>query len=313
MRNADDVLNFLEAYDLLRLSVRSAGDDSRIGTVLSDEQIAVVDWERLVSSANGMDERESTTPATDESILDGLGRPRDPESAVPNPWERCAWYAPMHYYGRSWGIYLSEGCVIRIAMEIGSFARDLPRTFATVRHLKSAAFFTLFLHEHFHHKVEGFGIRLALSDRSSPDHYLRYDSAVYRPTLGTDDNLEEALANADAYRRLSTSPYSRVLPAGVRAAVRRWMEWRFQYVDPPGYRMARHYLRDNAFVSAAELLQTQLFEGSLMPSSNPSHWKAGPHMLRSVYPITSNIYVVVPMGTPSSFPTTGPPHTMPLP
>src|SRR5262249_54752660 len=153
-----------------------------------------------------------------------------------------------------------EDCLLRLAIEIAAFAWDSPPTAATAKHLRDAAFFALFLHEHFHHKLEGFGIRLALADRTTPDHYLRYDHGVYKPSFGTDDNLEEALANADAYRRLGHDPYKRVLSAGIRAALRRWMKWRFQYVDPPGYRMAVRYLGGDDFIAGAEWLQTQVLE-----------------------------------------------------
>ncbi len=87
-------------------------------------------------------------------------------------------------------------------------------------------------------------------------------------------------------------------------------EWRFHYVDPPGYRMAQHFLRSAEFVAGAELLQTQVLEATLTPKSNPDHWQAGPNMLRSVFPITSDIYLVIPVGARPAFPTRSRPYTV---
>lgn len=317
MREVDGILDFLEEYDLLRPPEEDGQGDPRIGVIGPDEQVLEVDWEALITPDFVFDDQAGLTPGVDADILGGLGRARTRaeerqlrDIAVPPPWESCAWYAPMHYYGAAWGIYIREDCALRLAIEISWFAWDSPSTPTTAKHLKHAAFFALFLHEHFHHKLEGFGIRLALADRGAPDHYLRYDKSVYRASVGTDDNLEEALANADAYQRLMNDPYRRVMPAKITSALRRWLKWHFQYIDPPGYRMAQHYLRGADFAAGAELLQTQVLEGSLTPKSNPDHWQAGPNMLRSVFPITSDIYLVIPVGARPAFPTRTRPYTV---
>ena len=68
-----------------------------------------------------------------------------------------------------------------------------------------SAFWSLYLHEIYHHKVESFGIRLqVVQGRGS---YVRYkDINVYVPLKGDDQQLEEALANAYCYHRLSSKP-----------------------------------------------------------------------------------------------------------
>lgn len=318
MREVDGILDFLEEYDLLRPpGEQGQGGNPRIGVIGPDEQVLEIDWEALVTPDFGVEDQVGLPPGIDADILGGLGRARTRVEerqlrglAVPPPWDLCAWYAPMHFYGPAWGIYIREDCVLRLAIEISWFAWDSPPTAATAKSLKHAAFFALFLHEHFHHKLEGFGIRLALADRGAPDHYLRYDMSVYRGSVGTDDNLEEALANADAYQRLVYDPYRRVIPPTIRSALRRWMKWRFRYIDPPGYRMAQHYLRGADFIAGTERLQTQVLEASLTPKSNPAHWQAGPNMLRSVFPINSDIYLVITAGTRPAFPTTSRPYTV---
>jgi predicted RNA binding protein YcfA (HicA-like mRNA interferase family) len=321
MRDVDGILDFLDEYDLVRSPERT-GRDPRQG-VLHDEQEVVVevDWEYLVGppevdqALDGFGVQVGSW--TEGDLLGAVGAARDREQrdwmaqrATPQVWDECAWYQPMQQFGPAWGIYIRQDCLGTLAAEIGAFAWDSPRTSETARQLVNAAFFALFLHEHFHHKLEGFGIRLALADRATPDHWHRYDAAVYRPSLGTDDNLEEALANADAYRRLGGPPYNKVLPGHIRAALRRWMKWRYRYVDPPGYRMARLYLTQDSFAAGAELLQTQVLEASLTPKSNPDHWQAGPHMLRSIFPITSDIYLIIPAGSAPALPVTGRPYTV---
>lgn len=316
MREIDGILDFLEESGLLG-PLQDTDRDPRVGTISATEQIVEVDWEAFITprTFNRNGETEQGLSALEADILGGLGSARNGEdgwlrdNAIPSPWDTCAWYAPMQYSGPQWGIYIREDCLLRLAAEIGWFARGTPATAETAEYLWSAAVFVLYLHEAFHHKLEAFGIRLALADRATPDHYRRYDAAVYRPTFGSDENLEEALANADAFERIGKNPYKRVLPSKIRTAVRRWMRWRFDHRDPPGYRMAKDYLGAN-FASGADLLQTQVLEASLTPKSNPDHWQAGPHMLRSIFPITSDIYVIIPSGSTSSFPTTGFPYTV---
>lgn len=318
MREVDGIIDFLDENGLLRVPPE---EDPRTGELADEDEILEVDYLALLTPDLQRGPQflvDSPGQAgLDADILGTLGIARDSGElsrrlgqAVRAPWDSCAWYAPMQTYGPAWGIYVRQECINRLSFEVGWFAWDSPRTPLTAHYLRLAAFFSLFLHEHFHHKLEGFGIRLALADRVNPDKWHQYDRAVYATTLGSDDNLEEALANADAYRRLTTKPYSAALPAKIRQATRRWMKWRFDHVDPPGYRMARHHLTDATFTACAERLQTQVLEAGLHPTSNPDHWQAGPNMLRSVFPITSDIYLVIPSGTTPSVPTTGRPYTV---
>lgn len=149
----------------------------------------------------------------------------DPETAIAiaetGLFDVCAWYQPIHFFGRDWGIFIREDCVVRLARLATTFlpasAIQGPYPLALATELVVGSTFCYFLHEHFHHKVESFGIRLWVVEGS--DRYVRYEKGVYRPTLFTDDNLEEALANADSRQRLGDSPY-RNLTAPVRSALR---------------------------------------------------------------------------------------------
>ena len=312
MRDVGGVVDFLEEYGLLRPPPSDGVGEPRVGEISADEEIVEVDWDAVKAPESNLLQQSDFT--VDELSIDGLlileelGRVRNGDTgglegrAIENPWETCAWYSPIHYFGHNWGIYIKQECLEQIASEIGWFGENLPRTARTVRQLRIAAFYVLFLHEHFHHKVESFGIRLALADRSAPDKYLRYDTDVYRRALGTDDLLEEALAGADAYGRLMSTPYATVLDSDVRTACRQWMSWHFEKVAPPGYRMAQRFLTTDLLSHGTALLQTQVLEAQLNPVTNPAHWKAGPHMLRSMFSIVSDIYLVIPAGSKPRFP-----------
>ena len=86
---------------------------------------------------------------------------------------------------------------LRVARFIPKPARP---SVGLARALVRASTYAYFLHEQYHHKVESLAIRLEVIERLPI--YTRYDYKVYLPARGTDDQLEEALANASVYRRL---------------------------------------------------------------------------------------------------------------
>ena len=90
-----------------------------------------------------------------------------------------------------------------------------------LQQLMQSAFYTLFLHEQFHHKVESLGLRLLITTGS--DRYRPYKQNIYRPAWGTVDWIEESLANAESYRRLSEPRYSNRIEAPIMAGLRRYL------------------------------------------------------------------------------------------
>ena len=243
----------------------------------------------------------SAAVESERGVLDspfGPSFPEDVERSAEPIWEVCAWYQPIHYFGHDWGIYIREDCLLKLAVNIARHLRVDPwqaaagRTSLAKAVIRSA-FAAFFLHEHFHHKVESLGLRMhVLFGRSA---YLPYKKNVYRPNYLTDDCLEEAMANADSYRRLSTQPYSRLIGKAVLQAALAHLEATFQ-TDPPGYRMANRYLTKGSFDSGASLLQGQVKEALLKPTQPPGDWLAAKQLLRSYFSVHSNIYTVVPRG-----------------
>ena len=213
----------------------------------------------------------------------------------------CAWYNPMHFY-RNWGIYMKGTCLVRIARRMACFVdwskTSLPKS-AFKGELLRAAFYMIYLHEQFHHKVESFSLRLLVS--TGRDHYSPYSSQVYQPTFRTQQCLEESLANAQSYRRLSEKRYRSNLSPFIYQGVRDYVKLTMP-TQPPGYREGIFYLKDQPHQSGVCLLQSQVQSANLMPTIPTQHWKMAPNMMRALKPISSRIYIVLPVGYQPLFP-----------
>lgn len=225
-------------------------------------------------------------------------------------WDICAWYQPIHYFGYDWGIFIREDCVRRLVVQI---ARFMPKKSSLgygphrlVKALIRAAIYVHFLHEQYHHKVECLGLRLHVVARASC--YLAYHASVYQKAIGSDDLLEEALANADMYRRLGEQPYARWISRPVLDAVRRYLKWSFPF-DPPGYRCAVNYLGRTAFSRAENLLHGQVKEAVLAPKQATTDWDIAPRLMQGFFSVKSDIWTVVGRGTTSVLPVVQPIRT----
>jgi len=163
--------------------------------------------EQLPEALEDSDERLESFRGILENVIGPIasnGLPLQQRRPRQQPSEpHCAWYFPLHFYGHSWGIYIREECLMTLAADIaGDVDWSLVsgyrgRMDAIVKQLLRGAFYTLFLHEQFHHKVESLGLRLLIAAGS--DRYRPYKANVYRPAWGTSDCLEESLANAESY------------------------------------------------------------------------------------------------------------------
>lgn len=278
-----------------------------------EDEVNEVDWDRLWSSPDKFNDDPWVLTNSDVigEILGGIGRidnPRPWPTDVANSdaaiWDVCAWYQPIHFFAHDWGIFIREDCLIKQASRIAAF---LPPSYQPLMSraqyatmLLKASFAAFYFHEHFHHKVESFGIRLHVV--SGVSKYLPYKKNVYRKYLHTDDCLEEALANAESYLRFQSRPYTSILDQQVIRAVRDYLSETFPF-DPPGYRMATNYLSSAPFSHGSHLLQSQILEATNLPLMNPNDWTASPQMMRSFFNFKSNIYSVVSRGTRTVLPT----------
>ena len=223
----------------------------------------------------------------------------------PAPEPHCAWYCPIHYFGRSWGIYIRESCILSIskdiACEIDWRQVKLPRH-AIAAELLRSAFYVFFLHEQFHHKVESLGFRLLVSTAS--DRYRPYKTKVYRPAYLSSDCLEESLANADSYRRLSEPRFTKRISSPIRTGLRKFLRSSFA-MQPPGYKDALNYLDPADYQAGIYKLQSQMLDCALVTRTPQADWALATNMIKSLMNIEDDIFVVLPVGARPIFnPTT---------
>jgi len=220
-----------------------------------------------------------------------------PSSEPPEP--QCAWYCPIHFFGHSWGIYIRESCILSTAINIARFVdwQNLPVQFksrqAITKQLLRSAFYVYYLHEHFHHKVESLGFRLLITTGS--DRYRPYKANVYRTSFRTPQCLEESLANAESYRRLSEARYRNRLATSILYGLRSFLEASFP-LQPPGYAQAMNFLGDSRYRNGLYVFQSQVLEGKISPITPPLHWSVAPNSISSLMRISDDIYVVLPRG-----------------
>lgn len=225
---------------------------------------------------------------------------RQPTHNPPEP--LCAWYCPIHFFGHGWGIYIRESCILSHSLSVASFvnwSRVHLSANEIARQLLRASFYSFFLHEQFHHKVESLGFRFLIATGS--DRYRPYKSNVYRPNFLTPNCLEESLANADSFLRLDEKRYKDRLHADLHRGLQSFLRSSFA-LQPPGYYEGLNYLSKNLFSSGQSLLQSQVLEATLSPVKPSAHWSLAPNVITSLKDISSNIYVVLPVGAKPIFP-----------
>jgi predicted RNA binding protein YcfA (HicA-like mRNA interferase family) len=131
-----------------------------------------------------------------------------------------------------------------------------------------SAYFVLFHHELFHHLSESFGLRAEFI--SGNPTYVSYSDSVYKRAKGTGDHIEEALANAFAFRAVEDSRFAALLSirptlgADMQTVVLNYLRKRFPS-DPPGYNRALEFVSDDGFDRGIGLLLAQMKEANIRP------------------------------------------------
>lgn len=182
--NVEGIVNILERDEALKL-------DNEERTYGFEDEVNEIDWDKLWSLQDKFGEEPWVLSDSDVigEILGGIGsvdNPRPWPSDVTNSdsavWDVCAWYQPIHFFAYDWGIFIREDCLIRQASRIAAFLPPPQQPlmsraeYATM--LLKASFAAFYFHEHFHHKVESFGIRLHVVTGVSK--YLPYKKNVYK-------------------------------------------------------------------------------------------------------------------------------------
>lgn len=223
---------------------------------------------------------------------DAAGGPRNT-----SVFDILAWYQPIHFYGGAWGIYITTKGIVRLAEVAAGEAQATGGTAVNFqdpgfkRKCLLAGFSSLYLHEAYHHKVESFALRLAVIERRSS--CAEYKENVYRLQLHNGVGpLEESLANADAYRRLRETKYSRILTAEIVTMTRRALAEFFK-TSPPGYKKASNYFGSKLFEQGQHRLMSEIQEASVAISRDLNEWEVSPHLFRGFSNFNSNIWLVV--------------------
>jgi predicted RNA binding protein YcfA (HicA-like mRNA interferase family) len=315
-----DILNILSEYNIrpgedewAEISLPAVGHieegDAVYSTSVADLQLEAEGAEGDLKLFELKDERIQNWYAQFEKILDGgpnagwewLGKNNGRGGIATPPEPHCAWYAPMHFFGHGWGIYLREDCILSHALFVAARVdwADVraPRT-EWARQLLRTAFYSFVLHEFFHHKVESLGLRLLVA--TGVDRYRPYKSSVYRPSFNTRACLEESLANADSYNRLNEPHFSKRVDPAIRIGLRKHLYFSFN-VQPPGYAQAINFLDKDSFTLGLYNLQSQVLHGVLQPPNMAHHWAVAPNMITSLLDLTDEIYVILPQGAQPLF------------
>ena len=228
-----------------------------------------------------------------------FSRPWREQETYEAPEPLCAWYSPIHYFGHGWGIYIRESCIFHVALDIAAhvnwaavMASSLPPA-EIMRQLLRSAFYVFFLHEQFHHKVESLGFRLLVT--TGTDRYRPYKTKVYRPSFLRATCLEETLANAESYRRLTEERYKDRHAPEMLEAVQAYLAWSIPK-QPPGYAQGMNYVAATPYRRGLYTLQSQVLDGSLTLTTPATHWSVAPDVITSLMSIDADIYVILPVG-----------------
>lgn len=283
----------------------------------SDEPVDIyeVDWDSMFpvrkpeGDSNSFWELDGDEWVIDQDVVDEILTPVDSElndsKNIDRKWDVCAWYQPIHFNGYDWGIFIKEECIrnfaqklyVELTKSLGTITPTTPKSKKQlVKALLRTAFSVYYHHEFFHHKMECFGIRLHSVERRCA--YTSYFKSVYIPQKGTNNQLEEALANAHMYREFNCTPW---IPKKICEATRKMFDRTFPS-EPPGYRKAIDYLKNSEYEPGKRELFSRMQEGLLSPIKNPDEWVLGPRLDHAFFNIKSDIWTVVRPGTKSIIP-----------
>lgn len=238
-----------------------------------------------------------------QRVLEGNGGLRGRDNAVP-PLDVLGWYQPIHFFANNWGTFIRESAIVALARDLAPrFERfaDRRHTAAHVATLLRAGFVYIYLHEQYHHKIESLAIRLHVAERRPV--YPGFKLKVSKRVAGTDDDIQEALANADAWHRLGQSPYSNWFAPDERQVIRKWLEDLFA-ASPPGYRQAASYLRAVRFDGGEQWLSAQVQEALVTPM-RPYLGEFGiaTHLTQALFKLNQHVWTLVPAGHEPILPT----------
>ena len=296
----EHLLNTLDGMDLLDLGSPGEWDGD-----LDGHDTYGIDWDEVLQDRVDSTSRNQNDAVNDrwaqatEEIIKRSGGSQSPPPPISV--DALAWYAPIHRFGLSWGIYIYESSIIDIAGQIGTYLKPgvILRPGIT-QQLSRMALSILYLHEAFHHKIESFATRLEVVKRQKV--FLPYQQNVYQKLLGTDELMEEALACAEMYMRLKEKTYRRGISDSVYEATIAMLDAWIPTL-PPGYRMAETILNGlSPFEENRNALLCDVNEGVINSTQNYHEWEIATQMTRGLFSWREIAHVLIPRGTKSLIP-----------
>jgi predicted RNA binding protein YcfA (HicA-like mRNA interferase family) len=264
-----------------------------------DEIAYSVDFDALspqTTTAQDMPRGLAVDTTVIDDVLSGDGGLRGRDNAVP-PLDVLGWYQPIHFFANNWGILIREKALVDLARDLAPRFEPFVDRRSQAEHvalLLRAAFVFVFLHEQYHHKIESLAIRMHVVKQRPV--YPDFKKLVSKVVAGTDDDLQEAIANADAWWRLASRPYSQWFPADERRAIRDWTQDLFRH-SPPGYRLALDYLSEQTFSGGENYLIAQVHEAQVKPARRfPSEFSNATHLTQSLFSLKQDVWTLVPAG-----------------
>jgi len=194
----------------------------------------------------------------EENILQGIFI-KDPDSEIPpelqdgglgneiGEWgtDTLAWYRPFHYNWESrnhpWGIYILDKGLYYLAHNVLEPLRDLGYNTGDLLIIAARI---LFYHEFFHFLSEIAASILEAPSRFQESLYRNYVDHIFVQRHDSSGPLEEALANAFAFRKTDF----RKKP-GLKSSLRNFMR-----NQPSGYREFENYLKPQFFSNGRQQL-----------------------------------------------------------
>lgn len=214
---------------------------------------------------------------------------RNAHVSPPPDVDALAWYLPFHYFALDWGIYVKEQSILEIAALIYVRMGQPQMTAKLSQDLCRMSLTVLYLHEAFHHKVESFATRLEMATLTPV--YRSYKNNVVKVVRNTDSHLEEAVACAEMLVRLDEVAYRKGVANQTRQATKKFLQAWIPQLNP-GYRLGLEHLDDES----KWILQSQVAEGSEIPTRPFTDWALADNMLRGFFDKDSIAYVIVPVG-----------------
>ena len=218
-------------------------------------------------------------------------------------------YKPLHFYKKSWGIYLYCDEIASEANWLLRYVNNNNRIFGKTISINEAVsivkVFTFF-HELYHHKVEALSLKFELLYRF-PFYYKGFH-CLYCKTYNTEDCLEEAFANASSF--FSTLEYfHKNYPSFDKVLLKLIIREALIKFSPPGYNQAYNLVAgtkqefsriENHFFDTLLQYSYKYEKGSYLDSNNfdLSFWDIGTYFIDPYINSRNEVTYVVSAGFP---------------